>query len=790
MIGTTISHYKILEKLGEGGMGVVYKAEDHALDRTVAIKFLPRVVAANSVEQERFIREAKAAAALNHPNISTVHAIETADDETFIVMEYIAGVELKERVRGAPLSIEGALDIATQIAQGLQAAHAKGIVHRDIKSSNIMLTRDDQVKVMDFGLAKVRGAEQVTQIGTTVGTAAYMSPEQARGDEVDHRTDIWSFGIVLYEMLTGSVPFRSDYEQAMTYSILNEEPRPLHEIRPEVPVELERVVNKSLAKDPAHRYQNADDLLRDLRHLTRSSGDRGTVTKGALPSRRRKRVMYGAIALGVLIAVVLAVELLQTGGSRESHTLAVLPFVNESGDPDAEYLSDGITESLIGHLSPIASLKVMARSTVFRFKGPEVDPRAVGRELNVASVLSGRIDQRRDRLIVGVELIDVASGTQIWGERYNRQMSDVFSIEEQISGTIADKLRLTLGVGERDRLSRRTTENTEAYQLYLKGRYYWNKRSMEGMKTALQYFEQAVARDSAYALAWTGIADCYVVGSGAYLQIPPHEADLKAKQAALKAISIDDNLAEAHTSLASVRTSDWDWQGAEREFQRALELNPGYVTAHQWYGELLYLTGRFDESVAEIKRALEIDPLSLIVNSVLGWSFLAARDAERAIAQSRRTLDMEPDFIDAIDCYAQALMLAGRPDEELFPVLIQRDTLIELVRSAEVPLVRDAYEQNGLRGYWGAKLDILSTRGEGQNIWPISLAECYAQLGEVQKAVDVVEELWKKRDSNLTYLPLWVPLDPIRSDTRFREIIRQMNFPQDVASASQRPQQQ
>ncbi len=788
MIGKNIAHYKILEKLGEGGMGVVYKARDAKLDREVAIKFLPHHVAVNKEERERFKIEAKAAAALNHPNIATIHAIEEADDEMFIVMEYIEGQELRDIVgayRNTPLPVDQIIHYATQIASGLKAAHKKGIIHRDIKSANIMITEEGTVKIMDFGLAKIGGGAKLTKANSTLGTAAYMSPEQARGQNVDQRSDIWSFGVVLYEMLSGELPFGGEYEQAVMYAIVNEAPKELEVSRNGVPPELERILDKTLAKNPMERYPDGAELLTDLKKVTKNPEDNGRRTTAALPPASKSRLPFSSrrsLYIGSIVVVILGAILFYLlrplqPVSRGASSLAVLPFTNQRNQKELEYLSDGITETLIDQLSPISNLKVMARSTVFHFKGANIDPRKVGRELKVKTVLTGRIDLFENRLIVSTELLDVASGAQIWGKRYNRQMADIFEIESEISRNIVDKLRLHLGSGESTHLTRRLTESSEAYQLYLKGRFYWNKRSAESMPVALGYFQRAVQIDPQYGLAWTGIADTYLVGWAIYLNIPWKEAYKKGKAAALKAIEIDNSLAEAHTSLASLRITEWDWKSAEQEFKRALELNPSYVTAHQWYGELLYTLGRYDESITEINKALELDPLSLIVNSVLGWAYLASRNTSRAMEQIRRTLEMEPDFADAQDALVQIMLLQRRPESEIFPELIKRDRDFSVLSEDDSTAVIKSFKKNGLEGYWKTKLEILLKRSQLKYIWPGYLAECYAQLGENQKAIDNLEQLYERRDPLITYIRIWAFFEPLKTDPRFRNIVRKLNFP-------------
>jgi serine/threonine-protein kinase len=637
MIGQVVSRYKIVEKLGEGGMGVVYKAEDTELKRDVAIKFLPRQIAASEEERRRFKVEAQAAAALNHPNIATIYNIEEVDDEMFIVMEYIEGKELKEKVESGPLPIEEILEVLLQIAKGLRAAHDKGIVHRDIKSANIMITDEGDVKSMDFGLAKVRGGAGVTKLGTTLGTAAYMSPEQARGEEADHRSDIWSFGVVLYEMLTGKLPFGGDYEQAVMYAIMNEEP-PLTE---EVPSNLQAILQKALAKDQTERYQNIDELHSDLKSSEESSTSRTKAArKVSKQGASNKTILYlgGAVVLIALLAVAYFLN-----RSQPIDSIAVMPFVNANNDPAIEYLSDGITETLITKLSQLPQLKVMARSTVFRFKGKDMTPQQIGEQLNVPAVLTGEIVQRGDVLRLVAELVDVSDGTQIWGKQYNRSMDDIFAVQDAISEQISTSLKLKLSGDDKNRLVKRHTEDTEAYQLYLKGRFYWNQRTAEALKTALGYFQQAIDRDSTYAAAYAGLSDCY--GLFPYYAVSPTiEAIPKAKSAALKALQIDAQLVEAHTSLASAYQSEWEWELSDKSFRRAIELNPNYATARHWYAGGLLFRGHFEEAIAEFKGALTVDPHSLIINVTLGHAYIMARRYDLALEHLQKTLSMDQNF--------------------------------------------------------------------------------------------------------------------------------------------------
>jgi serine/threonine protein kinase len=548
MIGQNISHYKILEKLGEGGMGVVYKAEDTKLKRIVALKFLPPELTRDPEAKERFIHEAQAASALDHPNICTIYEIgETDEGQLFIAMACCEGETLKKKIERGPLKIDDTNDVALQVAQGLRKAHEKGIVHRDIKPTNIIVTTDGVVKIVDFGLAKLVRQTRVTKAGTTVGTVAYMSPEQARGEEVDHRTDIWSIGIVLYEMLTGLRPFRSEYDQALVYSILNEEPEPLKSLRPDVPTELEQVVEKALHKDLGKRVQQIGELVSALNSLKKKREMEGDKThpepKGVLPS------------------------------------IAVIPFVNMSADPENEYFSDGLAEELINALSKLEGLHVVARTSAFRFRGKDIDIREIGKQLNVNTILEGSVRKAGNRLRITAQLIKVADGYHLWSERFDRELQDVFAIQDEISLAIVDNLKVKLLGGDRERLAKRYKDNFEVYDLYLKGRYYLNTITEEGIKKSLDYFQQAIQKDPSCALAYAGTAGAYgvlaVLGLAASGEVIP-----RAKSELLKALELDDYLAEAHAWLGEINLGYyWDWSAAEKELKRAIELKPNSINS-------------------------------------------------------------------------------------------------------------------------------------------------------------------------------------------------------------------
>ncbi len=816
---SNISHYRIVSRIGAGGMGEVYLAQDTKLDRRVALKILPEEFAGDTERMRRFVQEAKSASALNHPNIITIHEIGDSGGSHFIATEYVEGETLSRRLRSEPMSLRTAIDIAIQVASALQAAHDAGIAHRDIKPDNVMIRPDGFVKLLDFGIAKLteKNREPIdedaataiksgTSPGMIVGTAAYMSPEQARGKPVDARTDIFSFGVVLYEMLTVKHPFEGENAMDVSGAILHKEPAPIRQLLPDIPQDIERLINKTLRKDREERYQTAKDLLIDLKdarqelevqsRLERTSPsnreDPNRQIKAAtttdvphttssaeyLVSEITKRKRGIAIGLIVLFLALIGVGYWLFGNraapAKQIESIAVMPFVNESGNAEVDYLSDGMTETLISSLSQLPNLSVKARSTVFRYKGKTTEARTIGKELNVQAILNGRVVQRGDQLTLSLELVDAITENVIWSQQYNRKQTDLVTLQSEIARDVSSKLKSKLSGADVAKVEKNYTANEEAYQLYLKGKFVWNKRTGESLKQASELYRQAIEKDPNYALAYSGLAETYVLFSS-YDVAPANDSMPQAKAAALRALEIDDSLAEAHTALGFYLSNyEWDRDGSEKEYRRAIELKPNYATAHHWLGADLSNVKRFDDGLVELRRAEELDPLSPIIGTNLGDTLVYARRYDEAIAQYRRTLVRDPEF-----GYAHQALGWAYGSKGMYPEAIaETRTAIEL---------RNGSSAKGYLGLWLAKsgkrfeaVNLLSelkqeaTRGYVQSY---TFALIYIGLGDKEEALNWLEKQMFGRSETANTYAVFPELDDLRSEPRFKEMLKRMNLP-------------
>jgi len=798
MIGKTVSHYRILENLGGGGMGVVYKAEDTTLGRQVAVKFLPEEWTRDRLALERFKREARAAAALNHPNICTIYEVGEHEGQPFLVMEMLEGETLEQRISARPLKVNEILELAIPVAMGLEAAHAKGIVHRDIKPANIFVTQEGGVKILDFGLAKVARAgglstvggmstESLTVPGVVAGTVQYMSPEQALAEPVDARTDLFSFGSVLFEMATGRVPFGGSTLGETLAHILHSQPEAMGRYNSEVSAELERITRKCLEKKREERYQSAKELRVDLQGLKRGT-ESGRVGAGlALPRRGRPGVplpkrSFAAIAGAAVILVAAVLIARNVGGLRDRllgpvgppriESLAVLPLENLSGDPEQEYFADGMTEELITSLAKIGALKVISRTSMMQYKGTKKPLPQIAKELNVDAVIEGSVLREGGQVRITAQLIQASTDQHLWAESYQRDLRSVLAMQSEMASAIAEKVQAALTPSERTRLASARPVNPEAYEAYLKGMQHWYKLTPQDIDTALEYFELALKKDPNYAPAHSGLALVWL-GRQQMGFTAPREAGPKAKAAALKAVELDNTLAQAHSSLATVNCFyEWDWAGADVEFKRAIELNPNYPDARALYSHYLMIMKRPEEAMAQIQRALELDPLNAFFQAFYGVDLEIAGRYDEAIAQSHKALRTSPELPFAHWGLSGTLFTKGLYEESL----AETKACYAGDREMEEALTQ-GYAQSGYRGAMRRAANIRAARGRKTYVLPCDVATLYVWAGEKAQALEWLEKGFELRDPNMPYINVDPTFDTLRNTPRFQDLLRRMNFP-------------
>jgi serine/threonine protein kinase/tetratricopeptide (TPR) repeat protein len=741
--------YQIIEELGKGGMGKVYKAFDREISEKIAIKLLKPEIATNKRTIERFRNELKLARKIRHKNVCQMYDLNKEEGNYYITMQYVSGEDLKSFIRRSrQLTIGTAISIAKQICGGLIEAHKLGVIHRDLKPQNIMIDREGNAQIMDFGIARSLKTKGMTDSGTMMGTPHYMAPEQVEGKEIDERSDIYSLGVILYEMVTGKVPFEGDTALSIAVKHKTELPADPRESNAQVPSELSQVILKCMQKEKGKRIQSVEEVFSEL-----GSIERGITTTGRILSEKKP-------------------ETTRISEIEWKNSIAVLPFADMSPQRDQEYFCDGLAETLINALTSIKDLRVVARTSAFSFKGKDQDVREIGKKLNVNAVLEGSVQKADNRIRITAQLINVEDGYHIWSERYDRELFDVFAIQDEIGLAIVEQLRGKLLREEKEKLLKRHTDNAEAYNLYLKGLYFWNKRTGEGMKKGMAYFQQAVDSDPIYALAYCGLADSYSL-LGFWCFLSPKDTFLKAKALAEKALEIDNTLAEAHASLAFINFSyDWDWSAAENGFEKSIKLNPGYATAHHWYGVYLTAMGRHEEAFKEMRRAQELDPLSLMINLNVGMILFNQRQYDKAIEQYRKTLEMDQRFSQT---HYQLAKVYGMKD-------MYKDATDEALKAHNLGLPWASAVLGWVYGIAGERdeaeklLQEMEELLKKQYISSMSLYGIYLGLGDLDKSIEWLEKAYNGRDPAMPFLKVSPEFDVIRSDPRYKALLKKIGF--------------